>query len=363
MNTHQIAFILSINDIQEAEECLRYINRLKVPEGYEIDILTIQEAPSMAEAYDAAMKSSEAKYKIYLHQDVFLIYKDLLSDMIEIFKSNESIGLMGCIGNSNIPENALAGMSWDMGKLLQNQVPKKAEYPWNSEKLYSEVDVVDGLFIATQYDVEWRKDIFDGWDFYDISQCCEMKRKGYKVVVPYQKEFWCYHDNLYSKMLDFDRYRMKFIQEYQDVKSFKLEEDYNLEKCRSYEQMKIELMQQMEELLDRGEIHQLMEIFENPQNKGYLFLREYEVISRIYQREQEAKEILSVWKPGRSFRETQETLHQLKFWVKAVEYGLQDQDAIGLIKKHYSKSAVDCMVEEYCVWKDKVRNLIDDEVQ
>lgn len=362
MNTHQIAFILSINNIQEAEECLRYINRLKVPEGYEIDILTIREAASMAEAYDVGMKSSEAKYKIYLHQDVFLIYPELLTDMIEIFQSDESIGLMGCIGNSNIPENALAGSSWDTGKLLQNQVPKKEEYSWVSEKLYREVEAVDGLFIATQYDVDWRKDIFDGWDFYDISQCFEMKRKGYKVVVPFQNEFWCYHDHLYSKMLDYDRCRVKFIREYQDMKNFKLEEDYDLEKCLSYERMKIELMKQMEELINTGEMHQLIEVFQNPQNKGYLFFREYEVLSCIYQREQLSKETLSVWKQGSSFKEAQELLHQLKFWIKAIEYDSEERDTIEQIKTHYSKSAVECMIEEYCVWKDKVRKQIYDEI-
>ena len=52
-------------------------------------------------------------------------------------------------------------------------------------KPYTEVEAVDGLFIATQYDVKWREDIFDGWDFYDISQSEEFHRAGYKVVVPY----------------------------------------------------------------------------------------------------------------------------------------------------------------------------------
>lgn len=358
MNTHQIAFILSVNNIQEAEECLRYIKRLHVPDGYETDILTIQEAASMAEAYDAAMKASQAKYKVYLHQDVFLIYPDLLLDMIEIFQSNARIGLMGVVGNSCMPQNAVAGMSWDSGKLFQNQVPQKLEYPWNSSKQYQEVEVVDGLFIATQYDVPWRKDIFDEWDFYDMSQCCEIKRKGYEVVVPFQKQCWCYHDNSYSKMLDFDRCRMKFIQEYQDIKPFKLEKEYDLEKNQEYEQTKASLIQQMKTLTDEGKIEELIEVFQIPANRGYLFLREFELISRIFQREQLEGEKHSVWMPGRKFQETQEILHRLKFLVKAVEYSAEEVDMIPQIQENYSKSAIICMIEEYCMDKNEVKERI-----
>lgn len=344
--------------MQEAEESLRYIKRLNVPLGYEIDIITIQEATSMAEAYDAAMKASEAKYKIYLHQDVFLIYPDLLRDMLAIFQSDESIGLIGCIGNSCMPENALAGTSWDSGKLLQNQVPQRVEYAWRSDKHYEEVDVVDGLFMATQYDVEWRKEIFDGWDFYDMSQCYEMKRRGYKVVVPFQKKFWCYHDNFYSKMLDFDRCRIKFIEEYQNMKSFKIEENYDFQKSKSYEQMKIELMQQMEELIDKGELEQVAEVFREPKNRGYLFLREYELITRIYLSEQAIGEEHSVWKLGRNYREVQKYLHQLKFQIKAVEYDAEEENTIKQLRKEYSLSAITCMIDEYCVWKDKVKKRV-----
>ncbi len=359
MNQHQIAFIISVNDIAEAQECLRYINRLKVPEEYEIDILTIQEAPSMAEAYDAAMKASEAKYKIYLHQDVFLIYRDMLQDMLDIFKSDEEIGLMGCVGASRMPENAVAGMAWDTGKILQNQVPQKAEYKWESENRYQEVDAVDGLFIATQYDIEWRKDIFDGWDFYDISQCYEMKRRQKKVVVPCQKQFWCYHDNLYSKMLDFDRYRMKFIEEYQDFGTFQIEENYNVQNNQSYEQMKIELMNQLGELLDRGEMNQLAVVFQNPQNRGYLFLREYEVVSRVYQEEQKTGQVLSLWKPGRTKDEVLEELHQLKFLLKAIEFGVPEPDTKERIKGKYSVSAVNVVTGEYCIWTDQIRDYLE----
>ena len=35
------------------------------------------------------------------------------------------------------------------------------------------VAAADGLLLATQYDIDWREDLFENWHFYDISQCME----------------------------------------------------------------------------------------------------------------------------------------------------------------------------------------------
>ena len=73
MNEKEIAFIICVNDENEFKEALNYIDALNVPEGYHTDVIAVREAPSMAAGYNAAMQSSNAKYKIYIHQDVFLI--------------------------------------------------------------------------------------------------------------------------------------------------------------------------------------------------------------------------------------------------------------------------------------------------
>lgn len=86
MNKKQIAFIICVNDDEEFAECMYYLERLYVPEGYSTDIISIQNAPSMAGGYNAAMKDSDAKYKVYLHQDVFIMNRMFISDLIDIFR-------------------------------------------------------------------------------------------------------------------------------------------------------------------------------------------------------------------------------------------------------------------------------------
>ena len=53
------------------DERVYYINKLEIPTEYEIDIITVRDADSMTSGYNAAMQTSDAKYKIYIHQDVF----------------------------------------------------------------------------------------------------------------------------------------------------------------------------------------------------------------------------------------------------------------------------------------------------
>ena len=74
MNDRKIAFILCVNNELYYEECLWYINQLYVPEGYETDVICITDAESIAQAYNAAMESSDARHKVYLHQDVFIYH-------------------------------------------------------------------------------------------------------------------------------------------------------------------------------------------------------------------------------------------------------------------------------------------------
>jgi len=78
------------------------------------------------------------------------------------------------------------------------------------------VEAVDGLFLATQVDLRWREDLFTGWHLYDTSQCMEMRRHGYQVVVPNQeKEFWCIHCPKEKPLArEYKGYQKVFLKEY-----------------------------------------------------------------------------------------------------------------------------------------------------
>jgi len=217
MNEKKFCFITCLDDRYIYDECLRYINNLYVPEGYEVEIISIENTKNVSSRYNEAMKSSEAKYKIYLNEDTFIINKDFLLDILYIFEKNSDIGMLGVCGCEKISTSGI----WWQGLNLYGRVYKSEgglsellNYKEVSER-YKEVEVIDSLIMVTQYDIEWREDIFKSCDFYDVSQCLEFQRAGHKVVVPKQIEPWCLKDSSIDKSgTDYEEYRNIFIKEY-----------------------------------------------------------------------------------------------------------------------------------------------------
>lgn len=217
----KIAFIVCMNNEEIFAECRYYIERLELPDGFRKDIIIITDAPSMAAGYNAGMDSSDAKYKIYMHQDVRIINPCFIESVLQIFDIDESIGILGCIGTTKLNRSAMAVTAWNTGKVMHNGSPLLLEYRKVTD-LYARVEVLDGLLLATQYDIRWRDDIMDGWHFYDISQCMEFKRAGYQAVVPRQEYPWCYHDDHSSNMEKYNIYRKRFIKEYATEGDFQM---------------------------------------------------------------------------------------------------------------------------------------------
>ena len=216
---NKICFIICTNDKQYLEECLLYLSLLNIPEGFETELLTIEGAKSMTSGYNEAMFASNAKYKIYLHQDSFVTNCDMLTELIELFKSDSNIGLVGTIGSEKLSKDAVMWHGKRCGNFyrldeINKHIEEKIEII--SEK-YREVDVVDGLFIATQYDITWREDILDGWDFYDVSQCMEFRRAGYKVVIPKQSPECINHVCGAPGFWNYNRYREVIVKEYPEI--------------------------------------------------------------------------------------------------------------------------------------------------
>lgn len=214
MNENKVCFIICVNDNLFFEECLNYIHWLEIPEGMEMEVLEIREAVSMTSGYNEGMQTSDAKYKIYMHQDVFIRNKYLIYDLLTIFRSNSNIGMIGLVGTPEIPEN---GIVWDTKRVqfgTEKILWEEYRYSLENDGLW-DVQAVDGLFMATQYDVAWREDLFDGWDFYDVSQSCEMRKNGYRVVVPVQNQAWYIHDDkMIMSLWEYDKYRQIFLEEY-----------------------------------------------------------------------------------------------------------------------------------------------------
>lgn len=220
MKNNKVAFIICVLNENHFETCTSYINDLEIPIGIEVDIVNVRVKKSIAEAYNIGLNMTDAKYKIYLHSNTYIINKNLIKDILEIFEKNDQVGLIGVIGAKRLPAN---GIWWnDVGKVGEVKILRNGineDYKLNNiiEK-YEIVEAVDGLIMATQVDIEWKEKIFNGLYFYDISQCMEFNKKGFRVIVPRQEKTWCIHDEgsgIDSELQnESEKYRQIFLKEY-----------------------------------------------------------------------------------------------------------------------------------------------------
>lgn len=220
INRRKFAFIICVKNEIFFSECERYINRLNVPSGYTVEVIPIRGAKCLAQGYNLGMTSTDAKYKVYLHEDVFILNPNFLNDVLTVFKNGWKIAMIGIMGSEKMPPSGVMWQGERIGNLYQLD-PENVDYnsyEYRKEDGYTEVDAIDGLLMVTREDIVWREDIFDGWCYYDCAQSFEFRKKGYKIVVPEQKKPWVAHDNgIINVWGGFDKYRKVFLKEYMET--------------------------------------------------------------------------------------------------------------------------------------------------
>lgn len=332
MNSKEIVFIICVNNELLFEECLYYINRLQVPEGYAIDVIAIREADSMCAGYNAAMQNSDAKYKIYLHQDVFIRNTEFLFELLQIFENDASVGMLGMLGGVNMPKTGVTYRAWNAGA-VDCRDPDMSYYLLYDMKDNENaiVEAVDGILIATQYDIPWREDLFHHFDFYDISQSFEMRKAGYKIVVPYQEVPWVVHDSNFVKLPHYDEGRQICLKEYPEFlyadggKEFIYNKEWNL--------LSDELTAMVKQMLVRGEWEQVAEIISIYRSKQ-MRSTELEVIGimlEIYQKEIKNNVRTGFFDGLTSWDEMYEKYMYVRFLLRRMEFNLSEHEYEDLI--------------------------------
>ncbi|MCI8494308.1 MAG: hypothetical protein HFI74_01305 [Lachnospiraceae bacterium] len=322
-NEKKICFILCCNNQQYQDECISYLKELEIPgEEYEIEILPVIGAKSMAAGYNQGMRQTDAKYKVYLHQDVMIWNRHFLYDLLEIF-SNKEIGVFGVLGGIDIPDNGILYPAWNVGATYacdtQDAGIKQGRNPQPDS--CQEVEALDGMLMATQYDISWREDLFTEWDFYDISQSFEFRKKGYLVVVPYQKEPWCMHDCGRTKLHNYDQGRRVLLQEYATFfrnPTYRKEDfSFNQELKDLYEKLKVTIIQ----FMVQGEIHSAMQCCEQYDDASIMDsdLSILKKLVSVCDAEMQLYGNCYTWGLGESYEFVSERYHRAKFLLWRIE--------------------------------------------
>lgn len=189
---------------------------MKLPEGFEAEFVPIMDATSMTNGYNRAMSGTDAKYKVYLHQDLYIFRATFISDLVRLFQNNPRLGMLGVVGAAKLP---VSGIWWESparyGKIIDSHSGQLKLLPLGEiAEEYQQVTSLDGCILMTQYDLPWREDLFTGWHFYDQSQCIEFIRAGYQIGIPKQTSPWVVHDCGVVVMSNYEEFRHVFLREY-----------------------------------------------------------------------------------------------------------------------------------------------------
>lgn len=320
MNNKMIAFIISVNNELYFEECCWYINRLELPEGFEIDIISVKEAKSMAEAYNTAMESSNAKYKVYIHQDVFIINNKFISDIVNIFLSDDKVGMLGVIGGVKLPKSGIIYNAWNCGRTITSGYSLAIDTELYQDKPYLPVEALDGMLLATQYDIRWREDLFKQWDYYDISQSFEFLKAGHHIVVPYQDTPWTYHDCGYSNLVNYDKNRKIMFEAYPECFCGKWEE-YPLEFSYELQSLTKQLYDKIENLINQGRPKEAELILNSFDENG--MVKNMPILRQVFMTAQMEKKIgngLTLLEHGLLTSELIDRNTVVKFFLRRLEF-------------------------------------------
>mgnify|MGYP000763835868 FL=1 len=216
----RISIIFCTNDDSYCEECILYLRRLYIPDNMHLDIIAVKNAPGMAADYNAAMEYSNARYKIYIHHDTFIIDIHILSKLINVFNNNPDVGLIGNSGTTRMTDD---GIWWSSDyyfyriNIYQDNLLNVARCtPSHTDGTIDDAAAIDGIFMATCTDIYWREDLFDNWHFYDISQTYEFRKHGLRTVFLNDTDITLLHElsTKPSPVDYYEKYRQIFLNNY-----------------------------------------------------------------------------------------------------------------------------------------------------
>ena len=110
MDNTKICFVACIDDDEYEKECLLYLGRLNVPEGYTIDYIGVRNVKSICAGYNEAIEASDARYKVYIKQGVYITETNFISHILDVF-SDSRIGMIGIRGAEKMSNDMIVSHS------------------------------------------------------------------------------------------------------------------------------------------------------------------------------------------------------------------------------------------------------------
>ena len=132
MNERKIDVIIYATNEQAVTRLVNSLNQVRIPLGFSVD-LKVSRGGEKYEFYNAVMRASDAKYKIYLDERAVITNGNFLIDLLKVFQRDKTVGAVGTSGAIKLSTHGVSLMS--SKRVVKN--------------FSCEVEILDGFFFAT----------------------------------------------------------------------------------------------------------------------------------------------------------------------------------------------------------------------
>ena len=147
--------------------------------------------------YDAAqtgksVTKTDAKYKIYINDDLCLVSPQAVEELLDIFR-DETVGMVGFLGSRSLPVSGnLLESAYKWGAVyvpMENDLTE-TRFGEATEGESAAVRFLAPSFFATQADLSWNEAY--GKQYYAVlAHCQAFEGEGRRIVVPLPQNIWC----------------------------------------------------------------------------------------------------------------------------------------------------------------------------
>ena len=102
LDRRKIAVLVRKADQARYDFCMVSLQNAEWPEGYAVEYSVIDAARPYAAQVNKVLAETDAKYKIYINDDVCLVCKQAIREMLAIFQ-DEEIAMLGIFGSQSLP--------------------------------------------------------------------------------------------------------------------------------------------------------------------------------------------------------------------------------------------------------------------
>ena len=176
---YDIAFIVYGDDEWIISENIDYINSLIIPEGLSIEIIKVIGNEELSDKLEAGRVQTNAKVKIYLNQNSYIIDKNFVLKILKAFEDNPKVGIIGtrgCYKNIDTDKIEFIGNNLYQQYGLGSQIGILKE---GYEQGIIETLAIDNHIMITAKDTPWGGNSSNA----NIVKSVELRHMGYNTAV------------------------------------------------------------------------------------------------------------------------------------------------------------------------------------